>query len=357
MKRQAVQLADLANRSNLILAVHKAAKGKRHRPAVAEFIAALDGNLNLLAARILAGSAPEGVSHRFVIHDPKRRTITAACFADRVLHHAILNLTEGQFERHLVPSCFACRPGLGVHAAVLAVQRNLQRFTWVAQVDVAGYFPSIDHVRLKGLLARRFKGADFLALLGRIIDCGGASFGRPICAPLSPLRGDKGTLEAKQRVKQGIRGACAVPAERLPDAAGSATCKVRVRDFSKHRQSMMLPFAARGRAERTLRMARDATPHPSPLPRERGLNRRSLMGQHDCGMRRNCVNSWSVWDFGIKKLSCLVRFSGTRKARNPSHSGSATDQEIQRASDAALAALAHTQTLHFRQRLWLARGA
>jgi len=37
---------------------------------------------------------------------------------------------------------------------------------------VASYFASICHQRLKALLARRFKGAQALALLGRIIDAG-----------------------------------------------------------------------------------------------------------------------------------------------------------------------------------------
>jgi RNA-directed DNA polymerase len=172
MKRLAITLQDIAERSNLLLAVHKAAHGKQHRPAVAQFVAALDANLNHLAQSILQGTAPQGQSHSFVINDPKRRTITAACFADRVLHHAILNLAEPRFEAMLVPSTYACRPGKGVHQAVRAVQRNLQRFAWVVQVDVAGYFPSICHARLNALLATRFKGEEFLALLARVVATG-----------------------------------------------------------------------------------------------------------------------------------------------------------------------------------------
>ena len=73
---------------------------------------------------------------------------------------------------------YSCRPGLGVHRAIAQVQANLRRFPWFAKVDVDGYFPSIDHACLKRLLARRFKGADFLALLGRIIDSCPAAPGR-----------------------------------------------------------------------------------------------------------------------------------------------------------------------------------
>jgi hypothetical protein len=66
----------------------------------------------------------------------------------------------------------------GVHKAIAQVQANLRRFPWFGKVDVDGYFPSIDHARLKQLLARRFKGDGFLALLGRIIDSCPAAPGR-----------------------------------------------------------------------------------------------------------------------------------------------------------------------------------
>lgn len=170
MRRTAIHLADIAARDNLRLALWKAARGHRQRADVAAFLAAPEAHLDTLAAAILDGSAPYGDARTFVIRDPKRRTITAACFADRVLHHAILNLAEARFEQALVASSFACRPGLGVHAAVRAVQWQLQRAPWYVQVDVAAYFASIDHGVLLSLLARRFKGADFLALLARIVD-------------------------------------------------------------------------------------------------------------------------------------------------------------------------------------------
>ena len=175
MKRLAISLEQLAERSNLVLATWKAARGKRQRPPVARFLGELDARLDRLAASILNGEAPQGQYTSFTIHDPKRRLIHAACFADRVLQHAILNLAEPRFETMLVDSSYACRPGKGVHAAARQVQYNLQRFAWRVQVDVDGYFPSIDHACLKALLTRRFKDDGFLALLGRIIDTGGAA--------------------------------------------------------------------------------------------------------------------------------------------------------------------------------------
>ncbi|MBU0655167.1 MAG: reverse transcriptase/maturase family protein [Gammaproteobacteria bacterium] len=170
MKRRKIDLADIIDWHNLHLAVWKAARGKRHRPDVIHFTNHLDSNLARLANDIMQASVPYARYREFHIHDPKERLIHAACFEDRVLHHAIMNLAEPVFERTLVPTTYACRPVKGVHKAITQVQTNLRRYPWYVKVDISGYFPSINHHTLFGLLQRRFKGDDFLYLLWRIID-------------------------------------------------------------------------------------------------------------------------------------------------------------------------------------------
>lgn len=170
MKRHCITLAEIAATDNLMLAVWKAARGKRHRPDVIQFATQLDQHLKQLAHDILQGHVPYARYREFYIHDPKKRLIHAACFEDRVLHHAIMNLAEPVFERTLVPTTYACRPHKGVHRAAAQVQTNLQRYPWYVKTDISGYFPSIDHAILYDLLQRRFKGNDFLHLLWRIID-------------------------------------------------------------------------------------------------------------------------------------------------------------------------------------------
>lgn len=170
MKRTALLLADVAAHDNLLRATWKAARGKRERADVSDFIVQLDASLKQLATDIQQGHAPYGRYRQFYIHDPKLRLIHAACFEDRVLHHAIMNLAEPVFERTLVASSYACRPNKGVHKAVAQVQKNLQRFPWFVKVDISRYFPSIDHACLFELLNRRFKGRAFLDLLWGVID-------------------------------------------------------------------------------------------------------------------------------------------------------------------------------------------
>lgn len=170
MKRKRLLLAEIAAQENLALAVWKAAKGKRHRNDVIQFTTTLDNQLESLAAAILQARVPYGNYREFSIRDPKPRKIHAACFADRVLHHAIMNLAEPVFERSLVDSTFACRPGKGVHKAVVRVQENIRRYPWYVKTDISGYFPAVDHAALFKLLQKRFKGEDFLYLLWRIIN-------------------------------------------------------------------------------------------------------------------------------------------------------------------------------------------
>ena len=152
-----------------MLALQKAARGKRHRPDVQAFFENLDANLNRLGQDIRKSQLPYGRFRAFVIHDPKKRLIHAACFEDRVFHHALINLAGDVLERAMVPQSYACRSGMGVHNAVKKVQLHLRRYGYYGKIDIESYFSSIPHQRLLEVLSRLFKGAEWFAQLTRII--------------------------------------------------------------------------------------------------------------------------------------------------------------------------------------------
>jgi RNA-directed DNA polymerase len=351
MKRQAITLLQIACRENLLLAAYKAAHGKQQRPAVAQFFARLDDNLNLLAKSILDGCAPQGLSHSFAILDPKPRIITAACFADRVLHHAIMNIAAVRFETMLVPSTFACRPNKGVHCAVVAVQQGLQRYAWVAQVDVAGYFPSIEHGTLKNLLAQRFKGPEFLALLGRIIDCGNfvtdpleapdfkASSGNSLVDEERNCRG----LPIGALTSQYFANAYLDGADRFLLNHPQVCAHVRYMD------DMLWCCNTREAAVETVGALAAFLSQTLGLRLKPNFHiGRSTAGVRYCGFRvRQGVVLASA-----RKLTRYRRH--TQKIAVAQECGYASS-DVQRASDCAHAALARTQTQRFRQTLWQAR--
>lgn len=112
---------------------------------------------------------PYGKFKEFQIFDPKKRLIHAACFEDRIFHHAVINLAGPVLEIAMMPRTYACRPGMGVHRAAQGVQHHLRQYRWYVKIDIDGYFSSINHAILLGVLLKRFKGAEFTALLERII--------------------------------------------------------------------------------------------------------------------------------------------------------------------------------------------
>ena len=177
MKRKAISLADIAGHDNLSLALYNAAKGKRYRGDVLRFMNDLETNLNQLSTDILRGKLPYGRFHSFAIHDPKLRTIHAACFEDRIFHHALMNYAGSVLEKAMLPTSYACRPSKGVHQAVKLVQKNLQRFSCYGKVDISAYFASISHEKLLKVLLTRFKGAELSGQLQRVIASHEATLG------------------------------------------------------------------------------------------------------------------------------------------------------------------------------------
>lgn len=171
MKRIRINLDQIAERDNLTQALHKASRGKRHRDQVRRFLQNAEYNLNRLAQDILEGRMPYGGFRSFTIYDPKKRIIHAACFEDRIFHHAVMNLAGPVLDRAMLPTSFACRPGLGVHLAADIVQNHIRRFDWYGKIDIASYFASIDHDILLTILLRRFKGREFTMQLQRLLEC------------------------------------------------------------------------------------------------------------------------------------------------------------------------------------------
>src|SRR5512143_86886 len=75
LRRVRLDLEDVARRDHLAEAAFLAARGKRHRPEVREFLDDLEGRISELRNEILNGTVRVGEGHRFEIRDPKPRAI------------------------------------------------------------------------------------------------------------------------------------------------------------------------------------------------------------------------------------------------------------------------------------------
>lgn len=162
----------LASWDNLLLAYRRASKGKRGQPTVAAFEHCLEDRLVELQEELHSRTYRPGPYTSFYIHEPKRRLISAAPFRDRVVHHALCNLIEPIFERTFIADSYANRVGKGTHRALNLAQELARRYPYVLQCDVRQFFPGVDHVVLRDILARKIVDPDVLWLIDRILEGG-----------------------------------------------------------------------------------------------------------------------------------------------------------------------------------------
>jgi hypothetical protein len=101
---------------------------------------------------LLARRYAPGKYRSFLIHEPKKRKISAAPFRDRVVHHALCGVIEPLFERRFIPHSYANRRGKGTHRAVDQLQACMRKYRYALRLDIAQHFPSLDHAILRAAL-------------------------------------------------------------------------------------------------------------------------------------------------------------------------------------------------------------
>ena len=161
---------EIASFAALEAAAQRAARGKRRKPGVAAFLARLENELLRLERELLAGSWRPGRYVEIAVRDPKPRTVSAAPFRDRVVHHALCAAIGPVFERGFVFDSYANRRGKGTHRAVARYERFRSRFAAVLRCDIYRYFPAIDHAVLKSDVRRRIGCERTLGLIDAVID-------------------------------------------------------------------------------------------------------------------------------------------------------------------------------------------
>lgn len=170
MKRAGKLVEEITDADNLRLAFWKASRGKQTKIEVRRFRDDLTSELRELREKLLDGSITWGPYYTFTVQDPKKRTICAAPLANRVAHHAIINVVEPVFESYQIHDSYACRKRKGLDGALQRAARFSRDGGWFLKLDVRKYFDSIHHQTLRALLRRRFKDVAVLHLFDGVID-------------------------------------------------------------------------------------------------------------------------------------------------------------------------------------------
>ncbi len=104
----------------------------------------------------------------------KERTIHVLPFyPDRVVHHAIMQVLEPIWEKLLIRDTYSAIKKRGIHDGVRRVKtmlRDKPGTAYCLKVDIAKFYPSIQHDILKSVLRRKIKCPDTLAMLDEIVD-------------------------------------------------------------------------------------------------------------------------------------------------------------------------------------------
>ena len=170
MKRHGNFWQQLVSFENIFLAFTKAVKGKGTKTYVLEFMKDFEHNILALQESLINKSYQPGDYTAFFIYEPKKRMISAAPFADRIVHHCLINVIGPIFEPTFVEQSYANQVNKGTHRAIRDVQSAMRLHRYVLHCDIRKYFPSIDHEILKNMIHCKIKDPDILWLINLIID-------------------------------------------------------------------------------------------------------------------------------------------------------------------------------------------
>lgn len=181
---------------NLVLAAKEAARHKRYYYEVLLFNAKLEENLINIRERLASGQWRPGPFREFEVYEPKQRVVHAPPFADRVVHHALVQQIGPYFEARFIPQSFACRKGKGTLAASLYLGKMLFSAKdcfekpYALKADIAKYFVNIDHDVLLAVIARTIGDPNVLDLIYSLVnycECTPDGKGLPLGALTSQL--------------------------------------------------------------------------------------------------------------------------------------------------------------------------
>jgi RNA-directed DNA polymerase len=162
-------LEAVASFENLHCAFRKASQSKLKRPDVARFNMQWESGLTALSGRLLAGEYIPGNYRVFTVYEKKTRTIMAAPFIDRIVHHAVCNVVTPHLERSMTPHSCANRVGMGTRKGLELFGGFAHNYRYVLKCDIRQFFPSLDRDILISLLGTKISDARLIELIRLIL--------------------------------------------------------------------------------------------------------------------------------------------------------------------------------------------
>ena len=177
---------EICSVDNLNKAYNKARKSKAKKPYVVEFNANLEENLKNLQNRLVGFTYKPKPLKKFIIRDPKTRTIHASAFVDRIVHHALVNVIEPIYEKIFISDSFASRKNKGTHSAVKRFEEFMRKVSgngrlvknainnnqiegYCLKADIKSYFGNVRHEILLEIIRKRIADENVIKLIRQIL--------------------------------------------------------------------------------------------------------------------------------------------------------------------------------------------
>ena len=185
---------------NITLAYEKAKRRKYNKSYIIEFEKNWKYNLCVLLEQLKNKTYEPKPLRKFILRDPKTRTISVSYFGDRIIHHALINMLEQIFEPIFIHDSYASRKGKGTLKAIerfdyfkrkvskngmlIKNARNKNEVKgYVLKADIKKYFESVDIEILIKIIETKVKDKDIIWLIRKILNnyekkkVGGANHG------------------------------------------------------------------------------------------------------------------------------------------------------------------------------------
>lgn len=175
MKRTGNLWADVCSRENVEIAVAKALKRKDGvlSKAKRDFISDRERLTDEVHQSLIDETYKLGPLYSFVAYEPKKRVIFCPQFyPDRILHHAVMNVTLPLFVSKFTADTYGSIKNRGPHIAAQKISKCVRNNpdAYYLQVDMKSFYENIDHDIAKAQLRRVIKCKKTLRLFDSIID-------------------------------------------------------------------------------------------------------------------------------------------------------------------------------------------
>lgn len=178
MKRVGNLFEKIISLENLELAVKNAKRGKTNFKQVKKFLSDNKDNHLLLELQktLKEGKFKTSKYERVTKYEGKkeREIYKLPFYPDRIVQHAILQITSEYFLNHFSLHSYSSVKGRGIHKCFHDVRRQLKKHPnetkYCLKTDVSKFYNSINHTILKNKLSKIFKDQKLLSLLFEIVD-------------------------------------------------------------------------------------------------------------------------------------------------------------------------------------------